>query len=364
MDSSYDIEDFDYFLPEEKIAQEPSQKRDASKLLVLDCKNDTFIDRRFEDLVSLLNPKDLLVVNDTKVFPARLLGKKDTGGKVEVLVLQYPHFLYDKTRGVTGADDWEEIPVLALIRSSKRPGSGRRLIFGPELEGIVEEHYPDGKVKILLRYKGNLDQLLAEHGSMPLPPYIRRVSGEKPEDRKRYQTVYAKKNGAVAAPTAGLHFTEELLKRIRDKGVGVTSITLHVGYGTFAPVRVDDIRKHNIHAEYVTVTKETAKQINGVRSSGGSIWAVGTTTARALEFAASEDGEVRDVEDWCDLYIFPGYRFKVVKNLITNFHLPRSSLLFLVSALAGQDRIKMAYQHAVNHDYRFYSYGDAMAIVR
>ncbi|MFA6284635.1 MAG: tRNA preQ1(34) S-adenosylmethionine ribosyltransferase-isomerase QueA, partial [Desulfurivibrionaceae bacterium] len=222
---------------------------------------------------------------------------------------------------------------------------------------------PDGKVRVVLCFRGDLARLLEEHGQMPLPPYIRREEGQSEEDRQRYQTVYAENPGAVAAPTAGLHFTPELLARIQAQGVRLAQVTLHVGYGTFAPVRVEDIREHAIHAEYLKVSEETAALVNETRAAGGRVWAVGTTSVRALEFAAQETGQVAGRSGFCDLYIYPGYQFRVVDNLITNFHLPQSSLLFLVSALVGRERILAAYEEAVEKGYRFYSYGDAMALI-
>lgn len=361
MKAIYDIERYNYDLPEECIAQEPAARRDASRLLVLDCKTDELSDKHFSDVLDYFKAGDVIVVNDTRVFPARLLGRKPSGGKVELLVLEYP--------AATGgqADEsnssWAEVTVTGLIKSSKRPKPGGRLLFGPQLEGIVQELRPDGKARVLIRYQGDLSRLLEEYGIMPLPPYIRRHMGEKTEDRQRYQTVFAKQAGAVAAPTAGLHFTDALLKKIQGKGVDIAVITLHVGYGTFAPVRVDDIREHRIHSEYLEISAQTAGLVNEAKASRGTVWAVGTTTVRALEYAADEQGRVCEKSGQCDLYIYPGYKFRVVDNLITNFHLPRSSLLFLVSALAGQERILRAYDHAIKKGYRFYSYGDAMAII-
>ena len=362
MKTAYDIELYNYDLPGECIAQEPAARRDTSRLLVLDCKTEELADKRFGDILDYLKAGDVVVVNDTRVFPARLLGRKTSGGKVELLVLEYP-YAANATPGDVSGSSWREVMVTGLIKSSKRPKPGGRLIFGEHLEGVVQELLADGKVRVLLRYQGDLCKLLEEHGEMPLPPYIRRNQGEKVEDRQRYQTVFAKHSGAVAAPTAGLHFTDDLLEEIRTKAVSVASITLHVGYGTFAPVRVDDIREHQIHAEYLEVSKETARMVNEAKAAGGKVWAVGTTTVRALEFAADEQGRVYERSGLCDLYIYPGYKFNVVNNLITNFHLPQSSLLFLVSALAGRERIMRAYEQAIKKGYRFYSYGDAMTIL-
>ena len=358
----YDIDSYDYDLPEEMIAQSPVDKRDRSRLLVMDCHAKQMSDHRFCDLVDFLRPGDLLVANNTKVFPARLLGKKETGGKMELLILEYPETIIE-TGIQSGNHLCREALVIGLVKSSKRPGLKSRLIFSPELEGIVEKIFPDGKVSVRLLFQGNLEDVLEKFGQTPLPPYIRRKSGDQPADRSRYQTVFAKETGAVAAPTAGLHLTEELLDTLREKQVGFCTVTLHVGYGTFAPVRVQDIREHRIHSEFLSVTEDTARLINETRKAGHRVFAVGTTTVRALEFAADDSGRVNQRQGWCDLYIYPGYRFKVVRNLITNFHLPRSSLLFMVSGLAGREWILDGYRHAVESGYRFFSYGDAMLIM-
>ena len=359
MDSKFDLNAYDYHLPTENIAQEPADKRDESRLLVLDCRDDSLSDRTFHNIVDYLEPGDLLVVNDTRVFPARLNGRKETGGKVELMLLSYPQV----EQAAQSSDDWQEAIIIGLIKSSKRPKIQSNLLFGDNLHGVVEEIMADGKVKVRLRFKGDLDTQLAQHGRLPLPPYIRRGEEEPADDRERYQTVYASQTGAVAAPTAGLHFTPQLLDTLRQKGVQIATVTLHVGYGTFAPVRVEDIRDHQIHSEFLSVSAETAKAINDTRKNGKNVWAVGTTSVRAVEFAADEEGVVHQKEGACNLYIYPGYRFRVVNRLITNFHLPQSSLLFMISALIGRERILNAYQHAIANGYRFYSYGDAMAII-
>lgn len=354
----FDVEDYNYDLPPENIAQEPMARRDESRLLVMG-QNGDLSDQMFGDIVELLSPGDLLVVNDTKVFPARIKGTKETGGKIELFLLGYP-----VAKEVDASDSGVgRAEAICLLKSSKRPKLGSRLLLGDNFTGEVQEYLESGKVRVSLLFQGNLEVLLGSCGQVPLPPYIRRDSGQEPSDRDRYQTVYAKELGAVAAPTAGLHFTPELISDIKGKGVQFANITLHVGYGTFSPVRVDDIRDHDIHQEYVKISSETAELINRTRKGNGRIWAVGTTTARALENAVNEDGLVSENEDWCGLYIYPGYKFKVVDNLITNFHLPKSSLLFMVSAMAGHDKVMIAYEHAVKKGYRFYSYGDAMAIV-
>ncbi len=355
----FSLASYHYDLPEENIAQQPVAKRDSSRLLVLDRVRNNLGHQEFPHILELLAPGDILVVNDTKVFPARVLGKKETGGKVELLILEYPQAGTEEH----GDDGWSAVQVIGLVKSSKRPKVGSRLLFGDDLAGQVVSLREDGKVMVKLLYRGDLAELLEHHGQMPLPPYIKREEGETAEDRMRYQTVFARQAGAVAAPTAGLHFTPELLDAIRQKGVEIASVTLHVGYGTFAPVREEDIREHDIHSEFLAVSAETATAVNEARKRGGRVWAVGTTSVRALEFASQEGGEVQAKDGFCDLYIYPGYSFKVVDNLITNFHLPGSSLMFLVSALAGREQILAAYEEAVKEGYRFYSYGDAMVIV-
>ncbi|MGV1098439.1 tRNA preQ1(34) S-adenosylmethionine ribosyltransferase-isomerase QueA [Thiovibrio sp. JS02] len=360
IDADFLLASYDYELPEANIAQEPASRRDRSRLLVIDCPADLCLDRQFGDLCEYLAPGDLLVVNNTRVFPARLLGRKESGGRVELLILEYP-----APESVAGlpADDWREVVVVGLVKSSKRPRPGSMLFFSENLKVRILTLLPDGKVRAALCHRGDLARLLEEQGQLPLPPYIRREEGQTAEDRSRYQTVYAQTPGAVAAPTAGLHFTPELLARIESLGVRIASVTLHVGYGTFSPVRVEDIREHAIHAEYLLVSEQTAELVNETKQAGGRIWAVGTTSVRALEFAAEATGRIAPKSGFCDFYIYPGYRFRVVDNLITNFHLPQSSLLFLVSALAGRERILSVYGEAVRKGYRFYSYGDAMAII-
>jgi S-adenosylmethionine:tRNA ribosyltransferase-isomerase len=236
-------------------------------------------------------------------------------------------------------------------------------VLGNDLEGIVEELLPDGKARVTLFFQGNIDDILAACGKVPLPPYIRRPDNDFPLDRERYQTIYASRTGAVAAPTAGLHFSESLLKKISAIGVKTAAVTLHVGYGTFAPVRVTDIRRHTLHEEYAVIPQKTADLVNETKRKGGAIWAVGTTTVRTLEFGADENGRLQAMEGWCNLYIYPGYRFKIINHLITNFHLPGSSLLVLVAALVGRKKLMSCYRHAIARNYRFYSYGDAMAII-
>ncbi len=357
MQQEFSLQAYNYTLPPENIAQHPADARENSRLLILNSEKGTREHGRFHQIIDLLNPGDLLVVNNTKVFPARLFGHKESGGKVEVFLLSYP------VETVNG-DAKKRAEVTTLIKSSKRPKPGSLLFLGPDLKARVLELLDGGKVTIELSYSHDKDlsAILENYGQVPLPPYISRKEGTTDEDRERYQTVYAQTPGAVAAPTAGLHFSEELLEAIREKGVDFTGITLHVGHGTFAPVRCEDIREHKIHQEYVSVSQESADKINAVRKAGGKIWAVGTTTVRTLEFMTDAAGRVQAGDDWCGLYIMPGYTFKVVDNLITNFHLPESSLLFLVSALCGRETLMKTYQEAITMGYRFYSYGDAMAL--
>jgi S-adenosylmethionine:tRNA ribosyltransferase-isomerase len=361
MKNEFQLSAYDYLLPEELIAQHPVANRDQSRLLELHCSDSSRRHRHFDDLTDLLKPNDLLVVNNTKVFPARLLGRKETGGKVEMLLLHFPEPVAgDKTKNTK-----KKAKALCLIKSSKRPKPGSVLHFGETLQARIEKLRPDGKVEVVIEYPAseNLEDLFTTLGQIPLPPYIRRPEGNTAEDATRYQTKYARHTGSVAAPTAGLHFSNKLLSQIHDMGIHQVAVTLHVGYGTFAPVRSEDIRQHEIHKEFVTVPEATAEAINQVKAAGGRVWAVGTTTARTLEFATDEKGRMQAVEDFCGLYIYPGFRFQIIDNLITNFHLPQSSLLFLVSALAGREYILESYKEAVEKGYRFFSYGDAMAII-
>ncbi|MDD2464636.1 MAG: tRNA preQ1(34) S-adenosylmethionine ribosyltransferase-isomerase QueA [Desulfobulbus sp.] len=363
IDYIYQLDAYNYELPPERIAQFPEPQRDQSKLLVLETGKPQPAHRNFADITDYLQPSDLLVVNSTKVFPARLLGRKESGGKAELFLLHFP-------RSIPGQDpslSWQEASATALIKSSKRPKIGSCLYFSDQLRARVDAFNEEGKVEVTLQYQvvgqTRLEDILQRHGQVPLPPYISRPQGSSPADLDRYQTRYAHTTGSVAAPTAGLHFSDALLEDIRSKGVRVANVVLHVGYGTFAPVRTTDIRDHRIHREWAEVTAETAEIINRTKAAGGRIWAVGTTTVRTLEFAAAENGEVKPMTGECDLFIYPGFSFKVIDNLITNFHLPKSSLLFLVSALAGRERILSVYQEAIAHEYRFFSYGDAMAII-
>jgi S-adenosylmethionine:tRNA ribosyltransferase-isomerase len=335
------LSDFDYQLPPELIAQHPAAERTASRLLHLDGRTGAIEDRRFSDIATLLEPGDLLVVNDTRVIKARLHGQKDTGGEVEVLIER----VLDAHR------------ALAQVRASKTPKPGRKLILGHGVEvEVIGRH---GEF-FELRFGDGVLDVLAAHGEVPLPPYITHAAAG--DDESRYQTVYAKVPGAVAAPTAGLHFDQPLLAALRAKGVGFASVTLHVGAGTFQPVRVDDLSKHEMHSEWYVIPQATVDAIDAARRKQGRVVAVGTTALRALESAASTgEGLVAGAAE-TKLFITPGYAFQVVDRLVTNFHLPRSTLLMLVSAFAGADNIRRAYAHAVAQRYRFFSYGDAMLL--
>lgn len=361
MQDDLTLQAYHYDLPEANIAQTPAEKRDLSKLLVLDRRGPTTRHLQFKDITRFIRPNDLLVLNDTKVFPARLSGTKESGGKVEVFLLGYPA----ARQRPTGAAADAQLTGEALIKSSRPPRVGGRIRFDAQCSCTLAENLGRGKWRVQLELGRGVDvgDFLSRHGKVPLPPYIKRDGGPTGRDFERYQTVYARQPGAVAAPTAGLHFTDELLAQLRDNGVIVDTITLHVGHGTFAPVEVDAIDEHVIHREFVEISGDTAERVNTVKSDGGKIWAVGTTCARALEFGGDGDGRLQPFSGWCDLYITPGYRFRVLDNLITNFHLPCSSLMFLVAALCGRQTLLDCYHEAISLDYRFYSYGDAMAII-
>ena len=350
----FHIADYDYVLPEELIAQVPVVNRDQSRLLLVERAKKSFSDNSFSALPGLLKPGDLLVANNTKVVPARIFGRKESGGQVEILVLEH-----------LNSDGPEADTRWCLLKSSKRPKRGSRLVFENDISATVEDLGDDGRAKIHFHDIPSVDSLLQERGKMPLPPYIKRDKGDHraPMDRERYQTVFALKAGAVAAPTAGLHFTEELITGLTQAGVSLLHVTLHVGHGTFRPVKTKDIRKHVLGEERFSVDPDAAEAINRAKRDGKRVIAVGTTVVRTLESVGGPRGEIIPGEGKTDLFITPGFRFNVISGMITNFHLPRSSLLFLVSALAGGDLIKKAYQHAVEEKYRFYSYGDAMLIL-
>lgn len=336
--------DFAYNLPEELIAQDPLEDRCASRLMILDKSTGQTEHRIFHDIPLFLREGDCLVINDTKVIPARLIGvREDTGGRVELLLL--------KRR----ADNvWE-----SLVKPGKKARPGMRLSFGDGLlHAEVQEIIEEGNRLIRFEYEGIFEEILDRLGQMPLPPYIT----HKLQDKNRYQTVYAKYEGSAAAPTAGLHFTKELLEEIQQRGVKIAHVTLHVGLGTFRPVKVEDVEAHHMHTEFYRVSEEAAALINQTKQNGGRVICVGTTSCRTIESAADEQGIVQAGEGDTDIFIYPGYRFRVLDALITNFHLPESTLLMLVSALAGKDHIMAAYQEAVREQYRFFSFGDAMFI--
>ncbi|EKQ3637282.1 tRNA preQ1(34) S-adenosylmethionine ribosyltransferase-isomerase QueA [Enterococcus faecalis] len=338
-------EDFDFDLPEELIAQTPLKDRASSRLLVVNKETGDMEDKHFHDILDELQPGDALVMNNTRVLPARLYGEKpETGGHLEVLLLTN-----------TEGDTWE-----TLIKPAKRAKVGTEIQFGDgRLKAVVKEELEHGGRIIEFKYDGIFLEILESLGEMPLPPYIK----ERLDDPDRYQTVYAEENGSAAAPTAGLHFTKELLKEIKAKGVHLVYLTLHVGLGTFRPVSVDNIEEHHMHSEFYRLTEEAAKQLNEVRQAGGRIVAVGTTSIRTLETIGTKfNGEIQADSGWTDIFITPGYQFKVVEAFSTNFHLPKSTLVMLVSAFAGKDLTLAAYQHAIEEKYRFFSFGDAMFI--
>ncbi len=343
--------DFEYPLPEDLIARRPTPRRDASRLLVVRRDEGTLRDRTFRDLLELPAEGDALVLNDTRVFPARLVGRKPTGARAEILLLRP----LDGEDGPTGWR-WE-----ALVRPGGKLKPGRRVLVADDLAVEIEDSTPEGGRLVRLLGTGEPWDLIERHGRVPLPPYIGRQADE--EDRRRYQTVYAARRGSVAAPTAGLHFTRPLLEALEARGVRIVRITLHVGVGTFRPVEAERPEDHALHAERYRVAADAAQSLNAVRSRGGAVWAVGTTVCRTLETVANADGRFRPGEGWTDLFIRPPYAFRGVDRLLTNFHLPRSTLLMLVAAFAGYDLTMRAYRHAVAAGYRFYSYGDAMLVL-
>ena len=339
------LSDFYYDLPQELIAQDPLLKRDNSRLMVLDREEGTIEHKHFYDVISYLKEGDCLVINDTKVIPARLIGEKEgTGAAIEVLLLKR---LDDCT--------WE-----TLVKPGKKARVGARSIFGGgKLVGEVIDIVEEGNRIVRFEYEGIFEEILDELGQMPLPPYIT----HKLEDKNRYQTVYAEHEGSAAAPTAGLHFTKELLEEIKAKGIKIAHVTLHVGLGTFRPVKEDNILDHHMHSEFYVIDEKAAETINETKKNGGRIIAVGTTSTRTLETVADENGMLRACSGWTDIFIYPGYKFKAIDGLITNFHLPESTLLMLVSALYSREKILEAYKVAVEERYRFFSFGDAMLIL-
>ena len=338
------VKDYDYDLPEELIAQDPLEDRSSSRLMVLDRQTGDVEHRHFTDILEYLHPGDCLVINNTKVIPARLFGvKEDTQAKIEVLLLKRKE-----------NDIWE-----TLVKPGKKAKPGTKLVFGDglltaEVVDVVEE----GNRLIQFHYDGIFEEILDQLGQMPLPPYIT----HQLKDKNRYQTVYAKYDGSAAAPTAGLHFTKELLQKVKDMGVDIAEVTLHVGLGTFRPVKVENVLDHHMHSEFYMVSQEAADKINRAKESGHRVIAVGTTSTRTLEAAADDNGRLHETSGWTEIFIYPGYQFKVIDALITNFHLPQSTLVMLVSALAGREHVLHAYEIAVKERYRFFSFGDAMLI--
>jgi S-adenosylmethionine:tRNA ribosyltransferase-isomerase len=341
------ISDFDYNLPENLIAQSPLEKREDSRVLIVDRRNGNLADRNFCDLPDLLREGDVVVLNNTRVFPARLLGRSETGARVEIFLVRD-----------TGAGIWE-----TLARPARRLKTGKKIVFGEKLIAEVIDKTEDGKVRVRFEADGDFDRILDEIGRTPLPPYIKRSAGSIDADRERYQTVFARERGAIAAPTAGLHFTPEILEKIKAMGVTVAEVTLHVGYGTFEPVRVRDLSLHSVMPEQYEIGANTAETLNRAKAEGRRIVAIGTTTTRALETVMTKHGQFEPERESANLTIIPGYKFKAIDALLTNFHLPQSSLLVLVSTFAGRQLIMDAYNHAVGQSYRFYSYGDCMLII-
>ncbi len=340
------ISEFDYELPDDLIAQNPLQKREVSRMMVVDRENQSVKDNNFFDFPKYLKKGDVVVVNNTKVFPARLFGKSETGAKIEL-------FLIEEVDDGT----WE-----TLARPARRLKTGKKIIFSDDLTAEVVEKTSEGRVVVQFDFQRNFDDILDEIGQTPLPPYIKREDGDLDKDRKRYQTVYAKERGAIAAPTAGLHFTPDILAEIKSKEIDIKEITLHVGYGTFEPVRVENLSEHSVMSEKFEISQKTSESLNRAKTENRRIIAIGTTTTRALETTFSKYGKFTSGKQIADLTITPGYNFRAIKGLLTNFHLPKSSLLVLVSTFGGFDFIMKAYKHAVQEKYRFYSYGDCMFI--
>ena len=336
--------DFNFDLPQELIAQDPLEDRSSSRLMVLNKESGEIAHRIFHDITEYLHPGDCLVINDTKVIPARLIGtKEDTGAHIEILLLKRKE-----------NDVWE-----TLVKPGKKCRPGARVVFGNgELKAEIVDVLEDGNRLVHFEYEGIFEEVLDRLGQMPLPPYIT----HKLQDKNRYQTVYAKYEGSAAAPTAGLHFTKELLKQIEDMGVKIAHVTLHVGLGTFRPVKVENVLDHHMHSEFYVVEEAEAKKVNDTKAAGGRVICVGTTSCRTVESASTEDGILQAKTGWTDIFIYPGYKFKILDALITNFHLPESTLVMLVSALAGRENILAAYNEAIREKYRFFSFGDAMFI--
>lgn len=340
------VQDFDFNLPEELIAQTPIEPRDQSRLLVVHKDKERWEEGIFKDIINYLEPGDLLVLNNTRVIPARLYGNKETGAAIEVLLLTS-----------RANDQWE-----VLVRPGKKMKIGDEVIFGDGLlKGTVIDHTDFGGRLMQFSYEGNFDQIIDRLGEMPLPPYIT----ERLEDPERYQTIYSdqEKRGSAAAPTAGLHFTEELFQVLREKGVKIAYVTLHVGLGTFRPVKADEVEEHEMHSEFYEVTQETADLINQTRANGNRIITVGTTATRTLETVADENRVIQSGTGWTNIFIYPGYSFKAIDGMVTNFHLPKSTLIMMISALVGQEKVMNAYEYAIQERFRFFSFGDAMLII-
>lgn len=339
------LSDYDYYLPEELIAQDPLEKRSDSRMMVLDRETGEFTHKHFYDLLDYLEEGDCLVINNTKVIPARLFGaRENTGGKVELLLLNR------KTD-----TDWE-----TLVKPGKKARVGDVIEFGEGLlKAEVIDVLPDGNRIVRFHFEGIFEEILDKLGEMPIPPYIH----HQLKERERYNTVYAKYDGSAAAPTAGLHFTQELLQKVKDKGVDIAEVTLHVGLGTFRPVKEENVLEHEMHSEYYQVTEEAAEKINKAKRNGHRVFSVGTTSTRTIETVAEADGTMKAASGWTQIFIYPGYKFKVIDGLITNFHLPKSTLIMLVSALAGREHVLNAYEEAVREKYRFFSFGDAMLLL-
>ena len=340
------ISEFDYDLPEELIAQKPPEKREESRMLSVDRTDGSLRDLLFTDFPHLITENDVLVVNNTKVFPARLIGRSETGAKIELFLV----------------DELEEKIWMTLAKPVRRLKPGKRVLFGDDLSAVIREITAEGRVKAEFECEGGFEEALDAIGRTPLPPYIKREGSDPDSDRRRYQTVYAKYRGSIAAPTAGFHFTQEIIERVKKSGAAFEEITLHVGYGTFEPVRVDDLAEHAVQPEMFSIDAAVAERLNAAKEQGKRIVAVGTTTTRALETCVSRHGEFTAGAQTANLTIIPGYNFKAIDALLTNFHLPKSSLLVLVSTFGGHELIMNAYRHAVSERYRFYSYGDCMFV--
>jgi len=352
----YALTDYNYFLPEDLIAQQPAGTRDQSRLLHLKKIHGEISHHQFSSLTDLLKKGDVLVVNNTAVIPARLFGRKETGGKIEILIVNYAAPAQNNKTG-------EKIEYECLVKASKSPKPGTRIHFGPDLKAVVSAVLERTCIIEFFSEKP-FEEVLENNGVMPLPPYIKREQATDPKwnDKTNYQTVYATHKGAVAAPTAGLHFSTGMLEQLKNNGVSIANITLHVGYGTFMPIRCSDIRDHQMHSEHFIISESTAEMINAAKTDGSRVVAVGTTSVRTLEFIADEKGHIHPCTGCCNLFIYPGYTFKCVDAMVTNFHLPKSTLIMLVSAFAGRQNILKAYEVAVKEKYRFFSYGDAMFI--